>query len=187
MKIWENDILQNRMSKMQVKEWLNIEKQNYPCMRSMISRLYAFLCQDRDFYVFKYIKLLRYTEFYFANRHSRRIYQIPYMYYKHRKNKLGRKIGIDMGELAFEQGLYIAHCGIIVGSAKVGKNCRLHGQNCIGSNAQIGDNCELWVGARVFGPAKLANNITVAAGAVVVDSFEEEGITVGGVPARKIK
>lgn len=33
----------------------------------------------------------------------------------------------------------------------------------------------------------LADNITVAAGAVVVTSFLEPGITVGGVPAKRIK
>ena len=32
-----------------------------------------------------------------------------------------------------------------------------------------------------------ADSITIAAGAVVVDSFLEEGITIGGVPARRIK
>lgn len=91
-----------------------------------------------------------------------------------------------MGECAFAPGLYIAHTNIIVGSAKIGNNCKLHGQNCIGSGAKIGNNCELWVGARIIGPAHLADGITVAAGAVVVNSFEEENITIGGVPAKKL-
>ena len=103
------------------------------------------------------------------------------------KNRLGKKVNLDIGENVFAPGLFIAHTNIIVGSAKVGNNCKLHGQNCIGSGAVIGNNCELWVGAKVFGPSRLANNITVAAGAVVISSFDEEGITVGGVPARKIK
>jgi len=92
-----------------------------------------------------------------------------------------------MGEGAFGPGLSIGHTGIIVGSAHIGKNCRLHGQNCIGSGAVIGDNCELMVGAKVFRPARLANGITVAAGAVVLGTFEEEGITIGGIPARKLR
>ena len=43
------------------------------------------------------------------------------------------------------------------------------------------------MGAKIIGGVKIASNITVAAGAVVVNSFDEEGITIGGIPARKIK
>ncbi len=127
------------------------------------------------------------TEYHYTLCDKNKLHWIGYIWWKHRKNKLGRILNLDMGEGAFGPGLYIAHTNIIVGSAKIGSNCKLHGQNCIGSGAIIGNNCELWVGAKVFGPNSLADNITVAAGAVVVDSFDEEGITIGGVPARKIK
>lgn len=43
------------------------------------------------------------------------------------------------------------------------------------------------VGAKVIGKVRIANNIKIAAGAVVVTSFDEEGITIGGIPARKLK
>ena len=33
----------------------------------------------------------------------------------------------------------------------------------------------------------IADNIKIAAGAVVVNSFLEPGITIGGIPARKLK
>ncbi len=175
------------MTHRELKETIRAERANYPALNSAVRRFYAFLCQDRDLYVFKYTRLLRYTEYYFERKKRSPLFYLPYIFYKGRKNRLGRRMGIDMGEGAFDRGLYIAHTGIIVGSAKIGKNCKLHGQNCIGSGAVIGDDCELWVGARVFGPAHLADGITVAAGAVVVDSFEEKGITIGGVPARKLK
>ncbi len=175
------------MTRKELKETLELEKKNYPALGTAGKSLYAFLCQDRDHYVYKYIRLLRHTEYYFERKSKNALYYLPYIFYKSRKNRLGRCIGIDMGEGAFDRGLFIAHTGIIVGSAKIGKNCKLHGQNVIGSNAVIGNNCELWVGAKVIGPARLADNITVAAGAVVVDTFEEEGITIGGVPARKLK
>ena len=41
--------------------------------------------------------------------------------------------------------------------------------------------------AKVIGNVHLANKIKVGAGAVVVSSFLEEGITIAGVPARKIE
>jgi len=164
-----------------------MERYNYPGLDTWKKTLFSWLCQDRDYYVFKYIKLMRYTEFHRASRDVNVLHWVPYIWYKHRKNKLGKLLNLDMGEGAFDTGLYIAHTNIIVGSARIGTNCKLHGQNCIGSNAVIGDNCELWVGAKVIGPARLADNITVAAGAVVVDSFDEPGITIAGIPARKIK
>ena len=51
----------------------------------------------------------------------------------------------------------------------------------------LGDNIRIGVGAKIIGGVKIANNVTIAAGAVVVNSFEEEGITIGGIPARRIK
>lgn len=174
------------MTRQELYNCIRIEQKNYPSMSTPIQRLYALLCQDRDYYVCKYLRLLRYTEYYYLKKKHSAINYIPYIFFKHRKNKLGRILNIDMGECAFAPGLYIAHTNIIVGSAQIGNNCKLHGQNCIGSGAKIGNNCELWVGARIIGPSHLADGITVAAGAVVVNSFDEENITIGGVPARKL-
>jgi serine O-acetyltransferase len=75
----------------------------------------------------------------------------------------------------------------------IGKNLHLHGSNCIGNDGKtnacpvIGDNVSLGVGAKVLGNVTIANHIKIGAGAVVLHSFLEEGITVGGVPARKLK
>ena len=144
--------------------------------------------------ILKYILLLRKTEYYYNNREKWN-YALGYLYYRRKKNKLGIKLGIEIFENCFDKGLQIYHAGNIVinGEAKIGKNCRLHGSNCIGNNGysldcpRIGDNVRLGVGAAVIGNVTVGDNITVAAGAVVVNSFEEKGITIGGVPAKKIK
>ena len=39
---------------------------------------------------------------------------------------------------------------------------------------------------KIIGNVKIADNIKIAAGAVVVNSFMEPGITIAGIPARKI-
>ena len=177
------------VSKKELKQILIREREYYPCFKSLKRIFYAFLCHDRDFYVYKYVKLLRKTEYYLNLKNwkgVRLLYYLPYIFYKNRKNKLGQKLGLDIGENALGAGVYIAHTNIIVGSAIVGKNCKMHGQNCIGSGVTIGNDCELWVGAKVFGNVTLGDNITVGAGAIVVSSFLEEGITIAGVPARKI-
>ena len=112
-----------------------------------------------------------------------------------KKNRLGRKLGIECNEQTFEKGLVIYHSQEIVvnGLARVGANCHLHGNNCIGTDGItadcpiIGNNVVLGVGAKVLGGVRIANDITIAAGAVVVDSFLEPGVVIGGVPARIIK
>ena len=43
------------------------------------------------------------------------------------------------------------------------------------------------VGAKLIGDIKIANNIIIGAGAIVVDSFTEEEVTIARVPARIIK
>lgn len=41
-------------------------------------------------------------------------------------------------------------------------------------------------GARIIGDISIASNIAIGANAVVTKSFLEEGITIAGIPAKKI-
>ena len=50
----------------------------------------------------------------------------------------------------------------------------------------IGDNCFLGQNSTIMYGCTLANNIIVASGSVVCNSFGEENIIIGGNPARKI-
>ena len=50
----------------------------------------------------------------------------------------------------------------------------------------IGDNVWIGPGAKLFGKIIIGNNCQIGANAVVNKSFEEEGITIAGVPAKKI-
>ena len=95
----------------------------------------------------------------------------------------------------FGPGLSIAHRGTIVvmGSTKVGTNCRIH--TCVNIVVkagtlslapQIGDNVYIGPGAKLFGDIKIADSIAIGANAVVNKSFLEPGITIAGVPAKKI-
>lgn len=116
-------------------------------------------------------------------------------FYKRRLYRLGLKCGgFSIPVNCFGPGLSIAHYGSIVvnNTAKVGKNCRIHEGVTIGATgrngqaATIGNNCFLATGAKVIGDVHLGNDIAVGANAVVTKSFVENGITVGGVPAKKI-
>ena len=84
--------------------------------------------------------------------------------------------------------------GIVVNSSvRAGENCILHGGNCIGNkgsvnvNPVLGDNVDIGFGAVIIGNIEIADNITVGANAVVNKSFMESGITIAGVPARRVK
>ena len=50
----------------------------------------------------------------------------------------------------------------------------------------IGDNCWIGPGAKLYGGIVLGNEIMVGANAVVTKSFEQDGITIAGVPAKII-
>ena len=122
--------------------------------------------------------------------------RIPQWYFILRRNSLGNRIGIEINTMLIDEGFLLYHISgsVINGRTKIGKNCHLHGNNCLGNAGphnlacpELGDNIRIGVGAKIIGGVKIASNITVAAGAVVVNSFDEEGITIGGIPARKIK
>jgi serine O-acetyltransferase len=147
------------------------------------------LCEHGDA-IWRYLVFLRKEEYYWRKNHP-----ILSVYYRRRKNKLGERLGFTIPRNVFGEGLRIWHCGNIVvnGQAKVGKNCILHGDNCIGNNGKdegaptIGDHVDIGVGAKIIGNIKIANGIVIGAGAVVNKSFLEPDIIIAGVPAGKIK
>lgn len=179
-------------TKADLKRYLDIEKKIYIENNKGYKRE-QYLVSDPRIHIFRFQKTLRKEEYHHNNNGV--FHKLLYAYYRRKRNRLGLKLGIEMWDNVFKEGLTIAHAGNIVvnGHSKVGKNCILHGSNCIGNSGissecpVIGDNVRLGVGAKVIGDVELADNITVAAGAVVVHSFDEKGITIAGVPAKKVK
>lgn len=144
--------------------------------------------------IWKFQIILRKTE-YFSNVYRERKYLLfHYLWYRLLFHHYSVKLGFSIPINVFGPGLSIAHYGTIVVSeaAKVGKNCRLHeGVNIGATNGsakapQIGDNVFIGTGAKIIGDITLANDIAIGANAVVVKSIFENGVTYGGVPAKKI-
>ena len=110
-------------------------------------------------------------------------------------NKLGLLLNYEMSGTNIAPGLVLYHGGPIVihGKAKIGKNVKFHGDNCVGNNGiddmcpVIGDDVDVGVGAKIIGGIKIARGIIIGAGAIVVDDFEEENIVIAGVPAKKVR
>lgn len=114
------------------------------------------------------------------------------MYRLHRQSCL---LGFTIPLNVCGPGLAIVHRGTIVisAAARLGANCRIHAGVNIGKQAgtahgapQIGNNVYIGPGAKVFGGITIADNVAIGANAVVNKSIIESGITVAGVPAKKV-
>lgn len=144
--------------------------------------------------IWRFEILLRKTEFYvnckktFVGKIFGKVLQ--FLYYKKRL-KYNTYIPLNV----FGPGLSIAHFGSIIvnGNAKVGENCRIQDSVTIGAtNGEsdapvIGNNVFIGSGARIIGKVNIASDIAIGANAVVVKDFNKSGITIGGVPAKKIR
>jgi len=147
----------------------------------------------KDFYLTgKYIIAARKAGYFKENR-KKFINKILCIFYMRKKNKLGVKLHIDMGPSFFGRRIIIWHGNFVANYySKIGDDCQFHGNNCLGSISVDGKDApelekgvDLGVGANVIGKIKIAEGIKVGANALVNKSFEEEYITIVGVPARK--
>lgn len=124
------------------------------------------------------------------------INSVKYLWYVSKRNRMALKLGIEIDTRNIASGLLVYHYsgGIVInGGSIIGKNCHLHGNNCIGNAGShdlrcpvIGDNVMLGVGAKVIGSVKIGNNVRVAANAVVVKDVPSNCV-VAGVPAVVVK
>lgn len=150
---------------------------------------------DPRYLVSVYIRYLRKEEYYLNCKPSNVFSKLFNLVYEKRRNRLGAKIGFNMEPNCFDEGLTIFHSGSIVvnSESKIGKNCKLHGNNCIGNNGltnlcpKIGNNVDVGFGAVIIGDIEIADDIKIGANAVVNKSFLEPGITIAGVPAKRVK
>ena len=149
---------------------------------------------DSESCINKYLKYLRKQEYYLNTAGGNKFKSLLGLFYERKKHNLGNKLGFYIGPNCFDKGLSIYHHGTIIvnPSAKIGKNCKMHGNNCIGNNGTedknpvIGDNVDIGFGAVVIGNITIADDIKIGANAVVNKSFTESGIIIAGVPAKKI-
>lgn len=178
----------------ELKEILKYEKKLYYKNKSKMRILFDKYNKESSLQIWKFQKNLRITEYMFNNKNT--IFgKILYTFFLRKTNILGIKLGIYIPINVFDKGLKIDHYGSIIinGLSRVGKNCRLHGNNCIGNKGVgteneypiIGDNFDLGTGAVVIGNVKIGDNVKVGANAVVNKSFEQGNCILVGVPAKE--
>ena len=141
-----------------------------------------------------YTRTLRKVEYLLNCPKKNPVYKIRYKYYRTKLELLILLTKIRIRPNTCGPGISIAHDGTIEvhGNARLGKNCRIHLSINIGAEGggteapQIGDGVYIGPGAVLFGTIEIADHIAIGANAVVNKSFTEPGITIGGVPAKKI-
>ena len=158
--------------------------------------LIAYITDDPRARIWKYQKRLRICEYRYNNRHRSPWHFLMFLWARRRKNRSGRKLGIEISENVFGKGLAIYHYGNIVvnGDSSVGENCILHGDNCIGNSGKpddfaaprLGDGVDIGAGASIVGSISIANGTRIGAGAVVTKSVEDPNTIVAGIPARPL-
>ncbi len=181
----------------QLSEWLKYEKSRYyPDKPYNGLYLIDYLVSESYQQIWQFQKMLRWTEYIYSKRKNP-LFVLLYCVVGRIKNRRGARLGIYIPEYVFDKGLLIDHYGSITvnGRCRIGKNCRLHGNNCIGNKGAgrgdeypvIGDDFDLGFGASVIGRVDIGNRVKVGANSLVTKSFAQDNIVLVGSPARKLK
>lgn len=108
---------------------------------------------------------------------------------------MAERFGFTIPINVIDKGLVIPHRGTIIINphAVIGENCTIHAGVNIGAATgtkydapKIGKNVFIGPGVKIFGNITIADNIAIGANSVVNKSFHESGITIAGVPAKKV-
>jgi serine O-acetyltransferase len=143
--------------------------------------------------VWKFERLLRKVEYY-KNCRTDFFSTMYLLFLKWKFHNLSVKLGYHIEPNVCGPGLALHWQQVgIHGAAKIGANCLMQSGVNIGTKAgessavpKIGDNVYIGPGVKIFGDITIADDIAIGANAVVNKSFLEPGISIGGIPAKKI-
>lgn len=151
------------------------------------------ILHNEKWYIYKYLKHLRYVEYYKNAKTSKFMFLYHWFMYK----RLGFKLHFTIYPNTTGPGLRIYHVGDFIHVKKeciIGKNCTLLPGVVFGNKHEeednkkviVGDNCYFGLGVKIFGEIKIGNNVTIGANAVVTHDIPDNAI-VGGIPAKIIR
>ena len=174
--------------KPELKMILEDEKKTYlPFVKNARMKWVTRFTHEEAYDIYRFMISYRKAEFYRGRNKA------LYLWHLRKAGLRGKSLGfvIPVGTLGPKVHFY--HRGIIMNPKTViGEGCMFHGDNCVGNNGKtddcpvLGSRVDVGIGAKIIGDVRIADDIRIGANAVVTKSFEEPGITIAGIPARKI-
>lgn len=182
------------LTRKELKQYIYSDNEEY-FKQSLKERVIGKIARYPNYEIMRYKVALRKAEYWMRATRFGKIGFFCSLLYERKKNCIGKKLGIEIEVNCFESGLQVYHtAGIVVNpKAKIGKNCKLHGANCIGNNGKtqevpmIGNNVDIGFGACIIGGVRIADNVKIGSNAVVVKDCLHEGAILVGVPAREVQ
>jgi serine O-acetyltransferase len=180
----------NKYSNYSKEEYVKGDRISFPAFFSLEGMM-DWLLQTEKFWIRKFLKALRSEEYYTFISPNK----VLKFYYQRKKNKIGVKLGFFIPAGCFGLDLNLAHYGSVIINplARIGENCTIHGNCCIGNSGddanglpQIGDNVDIGQNAQILGDVFIAKGTKIGAGSVVIHSVLEENSTVVGIPGRVV-
>lgn len=182
-----------KMTKKQLRELIREDREYY--FGNLTLHIGRILTHNPVYHRGKYIITCRKVGYY-SSCHDTILGRIQLWYYKRKKNKLGERLGIELGPNEFGRRLRIYHNNIVINAgAIIGNDCELYGNNCIGNKGSasealeapiIGDNVSFGVGANAIGRISICDHVQVSSMSLVNKNITEAGLY-GGVPAQMIR
>lgn len=155
------------------------------------SALKPWIITSKDWTIYRWQRHLRWEEHYDNSKNI--IGKILFVYHKKMKNIIGQRLGFDVPAHVFDEVLRIHHVGTVSvnKNAKVGKNCDIAGNICLGGKMgeapALGDNVQIGWGACILGNITISSGCQIGACAVVTHSCTRQRSILCGVPAREIR
>jgi serine O-acetyltransferase len=183
--------MQNKYSNYSKEEYVKGDRIFFPAFFSLEGMM-DWILQTEKFWIRKFLKALRSEEYYTFIRPNK----VLKFYYQRKKNRLGVKLGFFIPAGCFGLGLNLAHYGSVIINplARIGENCTIHGNCCIGNTGDdsyglpvLGNGIDIGQGAQILGNIEIANNVKIGAGSIVLKSVLEEGKSVVGIPGKIVQ
>lgn len=181
-------------SRKDLKEYLRADAKNYKVKFGIKGFFISLICSpvSDQKYIWKYIKAMRYAEYYINKYHS---YKTPFaLYYLYKLRKYGRTTGLQIHPYTFGKGLAIWHYGTVIinATAKIGERCTIRPDILVGHKnpgekaARIGNDVFIHSGVRIIGAITIGDDVIIGPNAVVTKDIPSHSVVVG-IPGRIIK
>lgn len=157
-------------------------------------RFWGFATKNLNFLRMRFMIHLRKSEYY--KNKEKRIYAFFRWFHQLKKNRIGNILNWEVPLNVCGYGLMLSHPNVVINSdSKIGNHVTFNGNNCVGRKGNtklqnvsptIGNDVVFGFGSCAVGNVKIGDNCVIGANAVVTKSFEHNGLTIVGNPAKPI-